>query len=199
MTNVVPPAFLLSMTNTITWFQKERGVGEQSGLSCLRNVSWISLNCQNKAIQRSALIGMVYNSRQLLYIQKSHNTGNTGGLVYVFPWSNGELANFLLWRPFDSFLGSYCTNTRNEMLAKNANLLATCYKKVLQSLTVKNSTGKLLKSSGKWPGTLWHTRVPMIPLNSINTIRTLGQDCGAEMLANVTWDHPLVLTHKCLQ
>lgn len=79
--------------------------------------SWICLNCQNKAIQRSVLIGMVYNWRQLLYIQKSHNTGNTGGLVYIFPWSNVELANVCSEGLLPRF-GSYCTYTRNEMLAK---------------------------------------------------------------------------------
>lgn len=111
----------LSVTNTITSFQKtgsRRTANSLGWAVCVMSAfSWICLNGQNKAIQRSVLIGMVYNSRQLLYIQKSHNTGNTGGLVYIIPWSNVELANFCSEGLLPRF-GSYCTYTRNEILAK---------------------------------------------------------------------------------
>lgn len=132
---------------------------------------WICVNWQNETIQRFVLIGMVYNSRQLLYIQKSHNTGKTGCLVYICPWSNANFSSEGLLSHF----GGFSTYTRNEILAKNAYLLATCYKKVLWFLTVK-WWGKLLKSSRKWPGTLetMAHRVPMIPPNSVSTIWYLG-------------------------
>lgn len=85
------------------------------------------------------------------------------------------------------------------MLAKNANLLATCYKKVLQSLAVKNSEGNCVSlqesdrehcDAREFPWSHWTASIPS---------EHLGRIVVLKMLANVTWDHPLVLTHTSVR
>lgn len=76
---------------------------------------------------------MVYNSRQLLYRQKSHNTGNSGGWVYIFPGSNANVSSEGRLPRF----GSYCTYTRNEILEKKIKKkMLICWQLVIKSASI---------------------------------------------------------------
>lgn len=120
----------------------------------------------------SLLIGMVYN-RQLLYIHKTHNTENTGGLVYIVP--GRETSSLcLFWELL----------YRKEILAKNTLICWQLASKSANTPLKKNTRENCLNIQEN-SVTMAH-RIPMIPAYSVNTIGTPGQDCGGETLAYIT-------------